>query len=288
MKEIALRRAVEPAHFKVRLEEPVEDKLFAVVEQLNRVQHGPTKARLTQQDAEAIRARVAAGETQKAVAADYRISTGLCCQIIKGDIWNPAEYRVGTKGSEMRRRLIAAFDGGMRRGEMMLTQIKHVTWTPKTILKGDEVITAYEIVLPPTITKGGKTSGENEIIYAATPRFREMLEQRRFQLRRRTAAGKMEPDPEAYIFGTEAGRYQKDFDRMWQALFTLADLDYGRNKGLVWHTTRHEFISRIAENTGDPVLTQELARHKDAETTQLYTKAREHRKLAAAAGLSRG
>jgi hypothetical protein len=48
--------------------------------------------------------RVAAGETQRAVAADYRIFTGLCCEIIKGDIWNPAKYRVGIRGSEMRRR----------------------------------------------------------------------------------------------------------------------------------------------------------------------------------------
>ena len=86
--------------------------------------------------------------------------------------------------------------------------------------------------------------------------------------------------------GPRRGAYQKDFTRMWHALFTLAGLDYGRDKGLVWHTTRHEFISRVAENTGDPVLTQELARHKDAKTTGLYTKAREYRKLAAAAGLS--
>ena len=43
----------------------------------------------------------------------------------------------------------------------------------------------------------------------------------------------------------------------------------GRDKGLVWHTLRHEFCSRTAENTGDPVVVQELARHKDLRTTFL-------------------
>jgi hypothetical protein len=41
-------------------------------------------------------------------------------------------------------------------------------------------------------------------------------------------------------------------------------------RGLVWHTLRHEFCSRTAENTSDPVVAQELARHKDLRTTQGY------------------
>lgn len=40
----------------------------------------------------------------------------------------------------------------------------------------------------------------------------------------------------------------------------LAGLKWGRDKGLVWHTLRHEFCSRTAENTGDPVVAQELGR----------------------------
>ena len=43
---------------------------------------------------------------------------GVACQIVKGDIWNPAKYRVSTKGSEMKRRLIAAFDIGLRQIQM--------------------------------------------------------------------------------------------------------------------------------------------------------------------------
>jgi integrase len=70
-------------------------------------------------------------------------------------------------------------------------------------------------------------------------------------------------------------------------LFRLAKLDYGRSKGLVWHTIRHEFVSRHLENTGDPVIAQRLARHKDGQTTQGYMHAREARVLAAAVRLGR-
>ena len=69
--------------------------------------------------------------------------------------------------------------------------------------------------------------------------------------------------------------------------FKLARLDYGRGKGLTWHTIRHEFVSRNIENTGDPVVTQRLARHKDNRTTQGYMHARESRVLAAAVKLDR-
>lgn len=39
---------------------------------------------------------------------------------------------------------------------------------------------------------------------------------------------------------------------MWRELFEIAGLKWGRDKGLVWHTLRHEFCCRTAENTGDP------------------------------------
>ena len=52
-------------------------------------------------------------------------------------------------------------------------------------------------------------------------------------------------------------------------------------------STRHEFVSRHAENTGDPVLTQHLARHKDLRTTQAYFHVRNARMLRAAVRLDR-
>ena len=55
----------------------------------------------------------------------------------------------------------------------------------------------------------------------------------------------------------------------------------------MWHTLRHEFCSRTAENTGDPVVAQELARHKDLRTTQGYLHARRARVPAGAVSLDR-
>jgi integrase len=97
----------------------------------------------------------------------------------------------------------------------------------------------------------------------------------------------LKQNPEAYVFGTQNGRSVKGFRRMWRELFRLAGLDFGRQKGLVWHTTRHEFVSRHAENTGDPVLTQHFARHKDLRTTQASFQVRNARMLRAAVRLNR-
>jgi integrase len=130
------------------------------------------------------------------------------------------------------------------------------------------------IALPPSVTKGGKTTGETEYVYAGTERLRLELAKRRFALGR---------DPEAYVFGTETGRPILSFKRLWRELFALAGLDYRRAKGLTWHTIRHEFISRNIENTGDAIVTQRLARHRDARTTQGYMHARESRVMAAVA-----
>jgi hypothetical protein len=62
-----------------------------------------------------IRSRVAGGEPQASVARAFGISTGLCCQIIKGEIWNREKYKVGTKGDSMRLRLILGADVVSRR-----------------------------------------------------------------------------------------------------------------------------------------------------------------------------
>ena len=91
--------------------------------------------------------------------------------------------------------------------------------------------------------------------------------------------------PDAYVFGTASGFRQQHFQ--WHRLFKLAGINLGRDKGVVWHSLRHEFCSRTAENTGDPVVAQELARHKDLRTTQGYLHARRARVLAGAVSLDR-
>jgi integrase len=83
--------------------------------------------------------------------------------------------------------------------------------------------------------------------------LKQELIKRRFALQR---------NPEAYVFGTEDGRHVRDFKGLWREVFKRTRLDYGRSKGLTWHTIRHEFVSRNIENTGDPAVTQKLARHK--------------------------
>jgi hypothetical protein len=288
MKEVDLRPERKPSHFKRRhLGEDVEARLFAACELLDQFDEGRkiTKAALTQQQVDAIRARVERGELQKRVAKAFKISEATCSAIVLGKTWNKKLQRRSTRGAEMRRRLIAGFDGGMRLAEMLKTKIKHVQWT---LVKIDGAV-GYRIVLPPEITKGGKSSGENETIYAMTPRFVKMLDARRLQLRRQNeTTGKWEPNPEAFIFGTEAGHYQASFDKTGPRLFKLAGLDWGRDQGLVWHQIRHEYISRVGEQTKDPMLTQELARHRDFETTQGYMTQRDETKARAAAGLAKG
>jgi integrase len=269
------RRVGTKKKFRVRLEETAEDRLFAACDKLNRPQHKPHSKLLTWEKVEEIRKRVAEGEPQSHVAAQFRISTGLCCQIIKGDIWNPAIYKRGTKGDMMRLRLMAAFDTGVRREEMMLIQLKHINFKPVSVKVDGE---QKQLLAIEVQSKGEKTTGEKEFVYVGTERMKDALQKRRFALRN---------DPEAYVFGTEDGRHQKDFRRMWRELFKLAGLKWGRDKGLVWHTVRHEFCSRTAENTGDPVVAQELARHQDLRTTQGYLHPRLSRVLAAAARLDR-
>ena len=263
--------------FETRLEEQAEQALIAACDQLNRPQHRPHSRLLTWETVNKLRERAAAGEQQSKLAAEYRISRGLCCQIVKGEIWNPSKYRTGTKGDEMRRRVYAAFDLGLRHGEIVKVQLKHVDFKPIKVAIDEEVRDVLAIALPPAVTKGGKTTGEMEYVYAGTERLRLELAKRRFALKR---------DPEAYVFGTETGRPVKSFKRMWRELFKLAGLDYGRAKGLTWHTIRHEFVSRNIENTGDPVVTQRLARHKDGRTTQGYMHARESRVMAAVVRLN--
>ena len=137
---------------------------------------------------------------------------------------------------------------------------------PARVEVDGQVEDVFVITLPPAITKGGKTTGELEYVYAGSERLKAELVKRRFALAH---------NPEAYVFGTEDGKSMKSFKRMWQELFGLAGLDFGRSKGLTWHTIRHEFVSRTLENTGNPVVTQRLARHKDGRTTQGYQHARE-------------
>jgi integrase len=134
-----MRRVGTKRRFTTRFEEEVEDKLLAACADLNRPQHQPRSKRLTWEKVDQIRAAVADGESQNSVAERFSISSGLCCQIVKRDIWNPESYKIGTKGDEMRLRVLAAFRTGLRRGEMLDVQLKHVQFRPLSItIEGKE------------------------------------------------------------------------------------------------------------------------------------------------------
>lgn len=272
------KRVGSTKKFDVRLEEDVEARLFAACEQLD----GPTQLRpkkLTAEKAQAIRDAVAEGETQKSVAERFGVSRAVVCQIVRGDIWNPDRYRSTTRGDEMRLRLMAGFDLGLRKSEMLDLQLKQIDFRPLLIEVEGERQEVFKITLQPQITKGGKTTGELEYVYAASERLRTALTRRRFEVQH---------NPHAYVFGRKDGTRAVDFTKAARKLFKLAGLDWGRDKGVVWHTTRHEFSSRALENTdGDLKVAQALTRHKDLKTLDGYLHARRQRVLAAAVKMGR-
>lgn len=63
--------------FETRLEEPAEQALIAACDKLNRPQHQPHSRLLTWDIVTELRRRVAEGEQQSKVAAEYGISRGL-------------------------------------------------------------------------------------------------------------------------------------------------------------------------------------------------------------------
>lgn len=224
-----------------------EEALFAACDTLNDLP--PSKqTRLTFDIATAIRQRAAAGEMQKSIAADLGLSRGLVSDIVTGKAWNPS-IRRRTASQEMRRRLIAALDLGLRAGEMLAVQVKHVDFD------------AWEIQLPAAITKAKR----DQVVHVGTGRLRDVLNQRRVL------------GPNAYVFGRENGGYVADFDRAWNTLFKAAKVPVGRRDGRVWHDLRHEFCSNLMDKGATVAEVREMARHADITTTQRYLTARQER-----------
>jgi integrase len=209
----------------------------------------PDRARkLTREIVEQVRARVEAGEMQKSVALSLGISAGVVSNIVTGAIWNP--NRSGSRaGSEMRRRLVGALDLGLRAGEMLRVQVKHVDYE------------TWKIHLPAAVTK----AGTDQIVYAGSDRLRTILTERKHL------------GPDAYVFGREDGAFVGSFKKAWAKLFTLAGLAVGRKGGYVWHDLRHEYGSSVIEQGATIQEAKELMRHADIRTTERYLKAHERR-----------
>lgn len=223
-----------------------EQQLLESCTLLDRV---PDRARkLTADTVADVRRRVAAGELQKAVALSLGITPSVVSNIVNGVIWNPNRLQ-SSVGSEMRRRLIGALDLGLRAGEMLRVQVKHVDYE------------TWKIHLPASVTKAGR----DQVVYAGSARLREVLDDRK------------KLGPEAYVFGRENGSFVGSFKKAWMKLFTLAGLKIGRKGGYVWHDLRHEFGSAVIEQGATIQEAKELMRHADIRTTERYLKAHERR-----------
>ncbi len=222
-----------------------EAKLFECCALLDRAPD--TGRKLTREIVEGVKARVVGGEMQKAVALSLGISRGVVSNIVNGVIWNPNRQRASV-GREMTRRLIGALDLGIRAGEMLKIQAKHVDADNQMIR------------LPAMITK----SGADQVVYAGTERVREVLDARR----------KLGPD--AFVFGRDDGGYVASFGKAWRKLFDLAGLTAGR-AGHCWHDLRHEYGSSLIEQGATIQEAKEMLRHADIRTTERYLTAHKTR-----------
>ena len=145
----------------------------------------------------------------------------------------------------MTARIIVALDTGMRRGEMLLLQNKHVLWKEELI----------------RIVGANAKSRKERRIPIATFRLRSALEQRAFL------------GPQAFVFGNECGEKQVDFRDAWMRILKAAEITdkaKGLDGDLRWHDLRHECGSRLADRGVPLHEVQHLLGHASLVTTQRY------------------
>ena len=203
---------------------------------------------------------VCAAQTRNAV----NISRPFCCQIVRGDVWDPNSKL--QRFDEIRDRIIGArrIDTDCRRGEMIKIQNKHVDWRHRWI---------------GILKENSKTEVARVIPFEPGSRMEK-------RLRRRLFLG-----PDAYVFGEGNDRQvrgelrSRPGRRCYCCQRHRADASGGaanepsNRKALAqidlhWHDLRHETFSRLADD-GVPVHElQLLAGHASITTTQRYMNAR--------------
>jgi integrase len=181
------------------------------------------------------------------------------------------EALLAAADSEMKLRIIAALDTGMRKGEMLRVQLKRVDF------EYGFIILPRRVLVKDVYRQNTKNDKMRRV--PITPRLMELLEQRRFI------------GSEGYVFSDEKGDLVEDFKRAWWTVNLVAhdcepkwtvsgDLTRKcyqdlRKIGLHWHDLRHEALSRLGESgelTDHELM--EIAGHANLTTTQRYLNTR--------------
>lgn len=191
-------------------------------------------------------------ETQRSrrlYAAEEQALLDGCDQIDTAEHWYA--------GREMRPRLIAALDLGLRRGEMLALRNRDVDWTKHRVLVRGET---------------AKSARSRAVPFDPKGRLATILEARRFL------------KPDRYVFGTMIGEPVNTFRTAWETLLLLAhaqsatrDTRKGRvntaafkSIDLRWHDLRHEAACRWRERGLDLREIQLLLGHSSLLVTQRY------------------
>jgi integrase len=175
-----------------------------------------------------------------------------------------------TLSEEMERRWYAGTQLGLRADEMLRIQVKHIERKPVTVTVGGAPQKVYKITVPSS--KGEKTTGRQEYVFAGGSEIVQIIEQRMFL------------KPEQFVFGRNDGKPVTTFIKSWHKLFELAGMNPPReeddlaprftDEGYVWHDLRHEYISRLVDNGATEAELLACARLSSLAIARRYVTAR--------------
>lgn len=173
--------------------------------------------------------------------------------------------------AEMKLRLVAALDTGMRKGEMLRVQLKQIDF------KNGFITLPRRVLIKDVYRQNTKNDKTRKV--PITPRLMKLLKKRRFI------------GPEGYVFGDATGNFVEDIKKPWGTVNLVAHgynaewtvggnlsekaWDYLRTINLHWHDLRHEALSRLGESgelTDHELM--EIAGHANLTTTQRYLNTR--------------
>jgi integrase len=149
--------------------------------------------------------------------------------------------------AEMKLRIVAALDTGMRKGEKLRVQLKHVDF------KRGFVTLPRRVLIKDVYRQNTKNDKTRKV--PITPRLLKLLKKRRFI------------GADGYVFGDAKGNFVEDIKKPWNSVNLVAhghkiEWTAGANLSekswadlrainLHWHDLRHEALSRLVSQVGD-------------------------------------